>query len=720
MKLKLGVAWVGLIGLLCCAQDDNKQTADVKRVVGTVNNTYSLVRTTIRRLSPSSSPSTPSVSSSMLSGQTGATAAAESKPIITREQVGLVGPLRKNSGPIDVSLYIPMLDAKIKTYGAPQLTNKIGQLVGAVSTNPKGQMAGVGISTIGVLADYATQVAEQELNEAYGTQDYKFTVLEIIPTAYYQINSTNQKIEVTDRFLEDFPIYQKQLQRYKIAFELLRNINKVYAEWVQLYRGNYTQLAARNPAAAQRQAQLIRDYYDNAVQPALDVKNREERALSDMYPPYRIAIMASPMEVGAGCGSSGKGPWEFNIVYYLGAQQTNKIGVKYCVPNPKDNQRLQVSLVHNAINELDSSNQVFVPGGVKLVQALGDPSGQPNINFAQQTGYGALETEVFNWFTAMVTSPDGGDISQFLVPFDIYELKKAYVADKEAQKQAKFNTVLASVDQVILQAEKAKREMQAAEEKAKEAAARSKYDASGPNSFEGHFDRSFGKGELSGGIPIEPEMAEDEEAVIKEFEAKGQALERDLGDAPPAYPGTTTTATTAPKPGTIAYPWREVATVQAERDDLARDILTLKSVPGVDIAIPRSLQEKWSPTTQETNKAGADAVTRYTEYFRALQAKDISMLDAFLRDLKLGYKENPVEPLVWADKNSVKQERDMLAADIQTIKKMDRIPEQMSWKWNPDRLDTLNDKMRYREYTKALIAKDIAGLDKLLRDKGVL
>lgn len=704
---RIGVLGLVLIGAFCCAQSDDKKLSIVGRVVGTINNTYSLVRTNIYRDQPAQGE--------------------EPKPIVTRDQVGIVGPLRKDSGQIDVRLEIPTLDAKIKTYGAPQVINKVGALVGAVG-GPKGQMAGVGISTMGVLADYATQVAEQELNDLYEKQGYKLSVLEIIPTQYYRINTTNQKIEVTDAFLEDFPKYQKQLQRYKIAFQLFRNINRVYSQWVQTYTAAYPGLARNNPAEATRQAQLINDYYADTMVPALKVKNREERALSDIYPPYRIAIMASPESPGNTCGASGRGPWEFTIIYYAGAQQTNRIGVKLCVPNVKEYQRLQVSLVHNAINILEGSSQRFVPGGIKLVSTS-------NINFAQKEGYGARETEIFNWFNSMVTNAEGGDITQFLVPFDIYELKKSVAANKQAQQDAKLNTVLASMDQVIVRAEKAKREMKAAEDKAKQMGERGEY-GKGSKSYDKQFGDSFGEGHspFEEDTPPNPGVGvEDEDAMMRELESKGRELDQDLGDAgidappaypgeesggetsPPPYPGAAATATAAtPKPGSIAYPWRDVAKAQAERDDLARDILTLTSVPGVEIPMPSSLQEKWSPT----NKTGVADITRYTEYFRALQARDIKTLDAFLKGLNLGYKANPVETPIWDNKAVVMEERKRLAADIQTIKNMDPIPEQIKALWHPDRIVNFNEKMRYREYFQALIAKDISGVNSLLRSKG--
>jgi hypothetical protein len=698
---------------LCNAQSSPKQTTDIKRVVGAVNNTYSLVQTIIYRDTP-------------------AEGAGEAKTIVTRRQVGEVGPFNRLA-PLSVPLDIPMLDAKIKTYGAPQLVNKLGALVGAVG-GPKTQIAGVGISTMGVIAQYATDIAEQELNEAYGTQEYKFTILEIIPVKYYRISKDNHKIEVTDDFVQEFPKYQKQLMRYKMAFEIYGLVNKSFIEWVQFYRDNYARLVARNPKAAAQQAQLIDEHYATVVKPALEVKNREERALANLYPPYRIAIMASPTDPGKDCGP-GKGPWELTIVYYIGAQQTNEIGVKFCVPNPKDNQRLQISLVHNSINKLDSLTQEFVAGGIKLVQAVNDPSGMPNINFAKDIGYGATETGIFNWFTSMVTSVEGGDIGQFLVPFDIHNLKKAYAADEKAKKDAQFNAVLSSMDHIIVRAEKARTEMKAAEDKAKQMGERGEY-GSGSKSYENQFKDSFGEGHspFEEDTPPNPGIeTEDEDAVMREVESKGKVLDQDLGDTgtgeppvypggevaggetPPPYPGAAATATAAtPKPGSVAYSWRDVAKAQAERDDLARDILALTSVPGVDIPLPSSLQEKWSPT----NKTGVADITRYTEYFRALQAKDIKRLDDFLSSLNLGYKANPVETTIWANKAVVMEERKRLAADIQTIKNMDPIPENVKALWHPDRMATLNEKMRYREYFTALIAKNISGVDSLLRSKG--
>src|SRR5438045_3021737 len=103
MKRIAVVVGLGLMGMLCRAQSTPKQETEIKNVVGTVNNMYALVRTTIYKESPK-----PTVEGMP---------AVENKPIVSREVMGNpVGPLNKDSGPIDIALKIPTLDAKIKTY----------------------------------------------------------------------------------------------------------------------------------------------------------------------------------------------------------------------------------------------------------------------------------------------------------------------------------------------------------------------------------------------------------------------------------------------------------------------------------------------------------------------------------------------------------------------------------------------------------------------------
>ncbi len=422
--------------------DLGKVPARISYVSGAVNHGYSLVQTTIYRdVSTSGAIVEESLEIDLdnleeLKSQPGA-------PKIIRAQLDLIGPNKQSSKVLDVKLETPMPPTSIESYGAAQVGHKIGDMVGAVG-GPKYGKAGVLISGLSDLADLGLIVAENELNKLYENQNFKIVVLEIIPTRYYRINMNTQAIEPTAEFDNEIEPYNNQMTTYLEAFEQYRKVEHVYTQW-------HKKLTAFDPAGKkQSEWEKLRAYNRDEVMPKLLEKNKEENAFAKLYSPYRIAIMASAAEPGKSCGSYGKGPWEFFIIYYLGARQTNQIGVRYCVPNNKKSQELGVEIIGNTIQQVNVANkqQKFLPGGIRMYV-------KNNASFAQSTGlqegnYGAQKTEVFNFFSEMVTNPMAGKgIGSFLVNFDVADIKNRAKQKGKKLLDSKIGKVLESMDKTI-------------------------------------------------------------------------------------------------------------------------------------------------------------------------------------------------------------------------------------------------------------------------------
>ena len=422
-----------LVGSYSAFGQDNKKPAIISSASGAVNNTYSLVQTTIYR-----NPQDPD----------------KTKNIITRAQLDLLGPAKQASKPLELKLETPVPPVTIETYGATKIVDKIGQLVGSIGsipvpgqggaaavTDPKAVIAGKAIQTAAELANVAIKITEGELTKLYENQETRINLLEILPVRYYTIDQSTGKVNVTDDFLRDFSVYTKTLEQYLQAFEEYRKYENAYTQMV-------LKLRAVDPAGKKQDAwKIVRDYDTNQVQPRLKVKNQLEDQLARLFPLYRIAIMASPSVPGNTCGTAGKGPWELYIIYYLGARQTNQIAVKYCVANVQDFQRLMTEVVTNSIIQvnLQYGHQVFQPGGIRLI-------GQSNATFAQARGIGegnfnASSTEIFNWFTEMITSPAGDSVDAYLVPFNVYDVRRSIAQQASAKPDdAELQALLKSVD----------------------------------------------------------------------------------------------------------------------------------------------------------------------------------------------------------------------------------------------------------------------------------
>lgn len=433
----------------------HKVPAQIVNVSGSVNNMYSIVQTTIYK--------------DVSRGTGNETQQSEAgKSIIQRSQVDTIGPNRQSTKLLDIKLELPIPPVSIETYGATKVLDKVGQFVGAVG-GPKGMAVGVGLSGMAAIADYATGVAEQELTKLYENQQFRINLLEIIPSRYYTIDMQTNIITPSEQhFREGGEIddYRKRLGGYLDALKIYQDVQSRYAEW-------YKKLVAFDPSGKQvpGQWEQLRAYDRDFVQKALVDKNRTETEFSKLYPPYRIAIMASPATPGNTCKQFGAGPWELHIIYYMGAEQTNQIAARYCVRNVKSPQTFMVELMQNEIQVIDAKTkqQRFMPGGIRIVA-------QNNATFSQSTGFqagnfGADKTEVFNWFTSMVRNPAGDSIQQFMVPFDLHVLRQD-VADKlKGVKDAKLEEVLKSMDVVIARGAEAKAALdkQKEEEKQKQA-----------------------------------------------------------------------------------------------------------------------------------------------------------------------------------------------------------------------------------------------------------
>jgi hypothetical protein len=145
------------------------------------------------------------------------------------------------------------------------------------------------------------------------------------------------------------------------------------------------------------------------------------------------------------------------VIYYIGAAQTNRFAVKYCVPNKDAGQKLMINLTQNMIETVDKSEnrQRFVAGGV---QFNGGPAA--NALFAQTTGVGkanfeAPNSEVLNWFASMIVNPAAEGIDQFMVPFAINEIRKDVQDLAQKKQDERTKGQLEILDEAIKQANQA-------------------------------------------------------------------------------------------------------------------------------------------------------------------------------------------------------------------------------------------------------------------------
>lgn len=451
MMARLSTLSVISMLILCVsslAGEQQKVAAHIDHVYGVVNNEYAIVQTTIQR------------------------DANEAGTIVTRTQLDAIGPKRPSSNVIDVALEVPTAPTTIETYDAARVVDKIGQCVGAIGTEmaqmaqkvaitPEDKAAGMaaeasamvgqmGVSGIAAIADYAKLIAEEELDSLYGNQHYRITLLELLPTRYYTIDEKTHMIEPTPRFWPELNRYNEEVEKYL-------SVLKKYNDYASLYQQWYATLEAVDPAGDdQKQWKALREYDTKTVQPALIAKNKQEKLVSQLLPPYRIAIMASPLLPGTKCGSFGSGPWELLVIYYVGAEQTNKISVNYCVPNPKKEQVFALELMQNALQRLDAAQkeQLIKPGGVQILA-------KRNASFAQavdeESGdYGADKTQVLNWTTRLVTHGQGGDVAQLMLPFDLYSLRASVASAVRKRRDDKMDRVLSSLDSIIKRTKESK------------------------------------------------------------------------------------------------------------------------------------------------------------------------------------------------------------------------------------------------------------------------
>ncbi|MBA3954083.1 hypothetical protein H0X48_02070 [Candidatus Dependentiae bacterium] len=430
MNIKLLVSVLSVFGSLVVAADNRKPLV-VSFVTAKTGNQYSVVQTTIYK---------------------DANKADGAPPIVTRAQLGIVGGKTQQSKPLNAPLEIPTAPVTLKTYGATAILNKVGTVVSSVgvsSAQPEVAAVGTAISAASVIADYAVTIAEDKLSEMYGNQQIKINLLEILPIGLYTIDTETNKVNVTDEFIAYMPKYQKALSDYLEAFSKYRQYE---IEYTKRFRVRQAEDPSGNISPDLWKKLIAID--TQVGKPLLEDKNKKEVAFSNMKSPYRIAVVMSPSNSDNRC-TSGSGAFEFDIIYYLGAQQTNQIAVKYCVPSASSNQFISVEVVKNDIQPTPGTSpsgyQHFLPGGIRI-----KAESPLNISFAQATGsdqgnLAASQTEVFNWFTKMLTNQNGNNIAQFMLPFDLFTLRKQVQEEYDQKQDAKTKQILDSIDKLTPQ-----------------------------------------------------------------------------------------------------------------------------------------------------------------------------------------------------------------------------------------------------------------------------
>ncbi len=408
----LGLATSAHAGLLSgIPEEKQKKPLNVRIIQGNPSTKYSVVETII-----TSNPAK----------------AGDPKKLIQRSELGTIGPEGKVINR-NLPLRVPQLGFDIKS----NLTDLVPEVVGAVSPNPKVQVAA---AAAGSLVEEGLAFLSKELNKGYGNQQKEIRLLELIPSQYYAIDSTNNTVVVKDNFKTDLPLYlQAQANIVPIANELNKakvEYNKMYQTWQELQK-------QKKFDEADAYVNKMENYRNGTVVP-IEKRFITAAQAVEKYSMHRILIMNDPEGSDSSCQGGLQGRWNLLLYFYLGAKQTNRIKVSFCVPNTEKDQGLIVDLKKNQL-VTDKNGEFRLEDGGIAFKSTDDK----NITFpadieAGRVAWDAPQSERINWFREMVTG-EGSDLNALMFPFDLLKIAKDMKAQEDEEGKKRWEKTRAAI-----------------------------------------------------------------------------------------------------------------------------------------------------------------------------------------------------------------------------------------------------------------------------------
>lgn len=383
---RITVALIILTPLMVTAE--MKRETKVVNVTGSLPYKYQIVGTEISKRDQSATP------------------AGDTDVNIVRNVLGYVGQDR-TSQMIEFSLEIPQPASNIKN----PVPDSIATAIGALSPQA-GQVTGV----LQEFADIAIDIANAELDNKFNIKDHKIKVLELIPSQYYRINTSTHQVETTAEFDKAFEKYMNLIKQY---IPIAKRYNEANTKYYRAYRDWDLKDPLKQNEALKKSVTAI---YDNELRPVLQEKLDLEVKLAN-YTLHRVAIVASPTDPESDCskaGGSWKGPWKMQIIYYIGAKQTNIFGVDYCVASTDKQQDFSIQIYPG---RLEGAN--FKSGGIVLQQTNNKSLAFPREQGFAQKSYTNPDSELRSWNDELLINENAGGIGEFLVPFSINDAIKA-------------------------------------------------------------------------------------------------------------------------------------------------------------------------------------------------------------------------------------------------------------------------------------------------------
>lgn len=372
------------------------------------------------------------------------------RPVIIRTQKGKISSTT-SAALLDIKLEVPSqaLDLTSAMYNLPDIITKVA---GAI--DPR---AGAAAALIGATVEMSAQIATEQINKLFGTDETTLTVLDIFPTKYYSLNLTTSQFEIKPKFKEDIATYSSILQTVIPKATEFNRLNKEYIQARANYFKTYKTIELPEDATPAQEAayEALESMYKNNIIPAFRKMARDLIRL-DQYGMHRISIMAANLKPGELCsrlGSEWHGPFRLWVYYYLGAKLTNIFSVDFCVNTKTTVQDLLIKITPNSLDTYGN----FIRGGIQFIAAKKDGI---NLNPCKGSecliGFPTIESgsskaaptsAIYSWFDSTITSSDEGiGLAQYLIPCDITKLEQAYKDIKDTQRKAIADEALKAAD----------------------------------------------------------------------------------------------------------------------------------------------------------------------------------------------------------------------------------------------------------------------------------
>lgn len=388
-----------------------KKPVRLRAVIGSLPVEYAVVRTDIMRDA----------------------AGKNSRPVVVRSVAGTVG---RAASVLDLG----MTELKVPQ-GTVQLSSPAPELIASMvaAVDPK---AGAVAQGVGALVDEGLEFIGDMLSREYGLDPFTTTVVELLPTRYYEIDMGTQRVRLKPEFKADLA----RLRRLRRAYA---PVAERYNRALAAYRAAHQAWKAQDPLLADPlKRDEIERLYRDTLEPTLAPKVAIEQQL-DGLALHRIALMAMNLAPGRSCESdSWDGPWRLHLHLFLGARQTNLWGIDYCVRDTGTAQDLDLHLVPNQAGATQ-----FVAGGVRLAAYAG--AGRPNIGFPEalaaelRDGH-APQTRVFSWFDELLTDAKGDGIRAYMLPFEVHRFRDQLEQERrkaaDERSRARIDRITAQLD----------------------------------------------------------------------------------------------------------------------------------------------------------------------------------------------------------------------------------------------------------------------------------